>query len=115
MRIPPDEVLTVRLAEAADRPALERLAGRDSSRVPTGDVLLAAVDGEVLAAISVDGTTVVADPFRATAELVELLRCAAPSCIGGDPPRGRHAGRARWPGAPGRPDRGPADVPGTAW
>jgi hypothetical protein len=72
MRIPPDEVLTVRLAEAADRPALERLAGRDSSRGPTGDVLLAAVD--VLAAISVDGTTVVADPFRATAELVELLR-----------------------------------------
>lgn len=74
MRGGPDEVLTVRLAEAPDRPALERLAGRDSSSVPTGEVLLAAVDGEVRAAISVDGATVVADPFRPTAELVELLR-----------------------------------------
>jgi hypothetical protein len=71
---PPDEVLTVRLAQAADHLALGRLAGRDSARVPTGDVLLAAVDGEVRAAISADGTTVVADPFRPTAELVELLR-----------------------------------------
>lgn len=74
MRGGPDEVLTVRLAQAADRPALERLAGRDSSRVPTGELLLAAVDGEVRAALCIDGATVVADPFRPTAELVELLR-----------------------------------------
>lgn len=74
MRARPDEVVTVRLAEAADRASLERLAGRDSACVPTGEVLLATVDGEVRAALSIDGATVVADPFRPTAELVELLR-----------------------------------------
>ena len=74
MRAGTDEVVTVRLAEAADRAALERLAGRDNNPVPTGEVLLAAVDGEVRAALSLDGATVVADPFRPTAELVELLR-----------------------------------------
>nr|MDQ3093469.1 hypothetical protein [Actinomycetota bacterium] len=74
MRAGTDEVVTVRRAEAADRAALERLAGRDNNPVPTGEVLLAAVDGEVRAALSLDGATVVADPFRPTAELVELLR-----------------------------------------
>jgi len=74
MRAGTDEVVTVRLAEAADRAALERLAGRDNNPVPTGEVLLAAVDGEVRAALSLDSATVVADPFRPTAELVELLR-----------------------------------------
>ncbi|MDQ3609800.1 MAG: hypothetical protein M3459_13010 [Actinomycetota bacterium] len=73
MRARTDEAVTVRLAEAADHAVLERLAGRDSARAPTGEVLLAAVDGEVRAAISIDGATVVADPFRPTAELVELL------------------------------------------
>jgi hypothetical protein len=74
MKVWAEEVLTVRLAETADRAALERLAGRDSARVPPGAILLAAVGGEVRAAISVDGATVIADPFRPTAELVELLR-----------------------------------------
>ncbi len=72
-----DEVLTVRLAGPADRPALERLAGRDSTRVPDGEVVIAVVDGELRAAITVPGGTVVADPFRATAELVEVLRLRA--------------------------------------
>ena len=64
---------TLRLAGPADGPALERLAGRDSARVPEGEVVIAMVDGELRAAIAVACGTVVADPFRQTAELVELL------------------------------------------
>lgn len=87
MRAGTDEVVTVRLAEAADRAALERLAGRDNNPVPTGEVLLAAVDGEVRAALSLDGATVVADPFRPTAELVELLRLRSAQLRGRRPRR----------------------------
>lgn len=72
-----DEVLTVRLAGPADRPALERLAGRDSASVPDGETMIAVVDGEVRAAIAVACGAVIADPFRPTAELVELLRLRA--------------------------------------
>lgn len=72
-----DEVLTVRLAGPGDRPALERLAGRDSARVPDGEVVIAVVDGELRAAITLPAGTVIADPFRATAELVEVLRLRA--------------------------------------
>ncbi|HEV2821229.1 MAG TPA: hypothetical protein VGW11_12060 [Solirubrobacteraceae bacterium] len=72
-----EELLTIRPAGPADRAALERLAGRDSARVPEGDVVIAMVDGELRAAITVPGGTVIADPFRPTAELVELLRLRA--------------------------------------
>jgi hypothetical protein len=73
----PDDVLTVRLAGPADRPALERLAGRDSGSVPDGETVIAVVDGEVRAAIALACGTVIADPFRPTAELVDLLRLRA--------------------------------------
>lgn len=69
-----DEVVTLRPAGAADRAALERLAGRDTAPVPTGELLLAVVEGETRAAIAVSDGTVIADPFRHTAHLVELLR-----------------------------------------
>ncbi len=77
MSVGSEEVLTVRLAGPADRPALERLAGRDSARVPEGEVVIALVDGELCAAIAVPCGTVVADPFRPTVEPVEMLRLRA--------------------------------------
>lgn len=95
MRAAAQEVLTVRLAEATDRAALVRLAGRDSARVPPGAILLAAIDGEVRAAISVDDATVVADPFRPTAELVELLRLRSAQMRRRHPAPTRAGGRAR--------------------
>jgi hypothetical protein len=69
--------VTIRLAADADRAAIERLAARDSRRAPGGPLLLAEREGTVEAAISVQTGEVVADPFRRTAEIVDLLRCHA--------------------------------------
>jgi hypothetical protein len=53
--------------------AIERLAQLDSARCPTGAVLVAAVDGELRAALPLDGGRAIADPFHPTAALVSLL------------------------------------------
>jgi hypothetical protein len=42
--------------------------------VPPGPLLLAEIDGEPWAAIALDGGRPIADPFRPTAALVDLLR-----------------------------------------
>ena len=68
--------LVIRYSCVHDAPALARLAALDSAPVPIGDVLLAELDGRLLAALSADGTAI-ADPFEATAGLVELLRLRA--------------------------------------
>jgi hypothetical protein len=69
-----DQALTIRPADLADLAALDRLAELDSSYPPTGDVLVAEVGGELWAAVEVDSGAAIADPFRPTADLVELLR-----------------------------------------
>jgi hypothetical protein len=69
--------VTLRLAEAVDLPALRRLADRDSAPVPPAPRLIAIRGGELEAAISLTSGELVADPFRHTADLCELLRCAA--------------------------------------
>lgn len=75
--------LVLRLATAADAEELERLAALDSARPLTGEVVLASVDGELRAALSLETGRAVADPFRPSLELVPLLRTAA----GGERPR----------------------------
>jgi hypothetical protein len=65
--------ITIRRARPADGPALRRLAALADRRVPDGDVLVAEVDGEVVAASSTRSDVVVADPFAVTLDLVELL------------------------------------------
>ncbi len=65
----------VRLTEAGR--ALVRLAALDSAAVPFGQVLIAEVDGQPKAALSLADGGVVADPFSRTAELVGLLRMHA--------------------------------------
>ncbi len=65
--------LTIRPAFPDDREALERLAQLDSSPVPDGALLLAEVDGAIVAALSIEGGIAIADPFRPTAALVALL------------------------------------------
>jgi hypothetical protein len=71
--MPATKSIAIRRATDADRTAVERLAGLDSSPAPGGDVLIAAVDDEPLAALELDTGAVVADPFRQTADLVALL------------------------------------------
>jgi hypothetical protein len=89
---PPHEALSpvlIRNAEPSDLAALQRLAERDSSEVPRGELLIAEVDGDLHAAIPVDRGKAVADPFRPTAEVVRLLelRRAQLRALGGQAPR----------------------------
>jgi hypothetical protein len=70
-------MISLRLATSADFRALERLAGLDSRALPPGPHLLAERDGRIEAALSLSSHELVADPFRRTAELCELLQCLA--------------------------------------
>ena len=63
----------VRMASDADGPALERLSQLEGRRLPAGPALVAEQGGAVVAAVSITGGEPIADPFRPTAELVELL------------------------------------------
>jgi hypothetical protein len=72
-----EQPVTLRLAADADGAALDRLAQLDSRPLPQGPHLLGERDGRVEAAISLATGELVADPFRRTAELCELLRCHA--------------------------------------
>ncbi len=63
----------IRAARGSDGPALRRLAELDSSVLPSGDLLIAETDDELVAALSVDTGETVADPFRPTADVVDLL------------------------------------------
>jgi hypothetical protein len=65
--------ITIKLSTDSDHERIDRLAQLDGGRAPTGDVLLAEVDGRLLAAVGIDGTAV-ADPFEPTADVVRLLR-----------------------------------------
>lgn len=69
--------VTVRLAGLDDRPAIDRVAERDSRPAPAAPLLVAERAGELQAALSLRTGAVIADPFRHTADLVELLRCHA--------------------------------------
>ena len=69
--------LTIRRATASDAFALKRLSALDSAFPPTGDVLLAEMGSELWAAVSIDTGAAVADPFRPSGDLVELLRHAS--------------------------------------
>ena len=63
----------IRVALGSDAAAIRRLAELDSAPVPAGDLLVAESDGALVAAHApVTGATI-ADPFRHTAQVVELL------------------------------------------
>jgi hypothetical protein len=85
--------ITIRRATPADASDIRRLAALDSSFPPTGDVLLAKMDGELWAALSVDTDSAVADPFRPSRDLVELLRFRAARLRGESPSEGRALAR----------------------
>jgi hypothetical protein len=74
---PAEEPVLVRRSRDDDVPALSRLAALDSRRLPACDMLVAEAGGELLAAITLDGRDVIANPFRPTADLVTLLRLRA--------------------------------------
>src|SRR5688500_10145398 len=63
----------IRLAKESDAVALKRRAELESRPAPSANSLVAAIDGAVLAAISLTGGETLADPFHRTADLVEQL------------------------------------------
>jgi hypothetical protein len=69
--------VTIRPAYPDDAGALVRLAALDSSPPIADDVLLAEVAGELWAAVSLADGHTIADPFRPSAELVDLLELRA--------------------------------------
>jgi hypothetical protein len=66
--------LTIRHAGPEDERAVARLAELDDREPPSGPLLLAEVEQEILVVLPFDGTAPVADPLRPTAGLVDLLR-----------------------------------------
>jgi hypothetical protein len=71
------ETIQIRPARAADAAPLLRLAALDSAARLRGEIVVAEVGGEILAALALDDGRAIADPFRLTADLVELLRTRA--------------------------------------
>jgi hypothetical protein len=79
--------VTLRLADGDDGPALRRLAQLDSRPPSPGPHLVAEREGRIDAALSLSRGDLVADPFRRTAELGELLRRHAAGPAPGRRPR----------------------------
>jgi hypothetical protein len=74
--------LTLRLALAEDAPALHTLAELDEEPELSSQVLLALLDGEAVAALSLDDGRVVSNPFVATSDAVTMLRHRAGHLVG---------------------------------
>ena len=73
----PTPTISIRPATASDGRTLMRIAALDSAPMPFGPVLIAEIDGEPKAALSLNDDRVIADPFTRTAEVVALLRVHA--------------------------------------
>lgn len=96
--------ILIRRAYADDGHDLVRLAALDSAALlPPAPLLVAELDGVLSAALSLRDGSAIADPFRRTAEVLELLRLHA---------AGQAAGRRRsvrgWLGRVIEPIRRPA-------
>ena len=89
--------VTLRYAYADDHEALVRLAALDSAAPPPAPLLLAEVDGELRAALSLADGTSIADPFHPTVALVSLLQARAGQLAAdGGTPRWVWHGRQWW-------------------
>lgn len=72
----------VRLAHPDEVGTLRRLAQVDDAPELAGEVLVATIDEDVVAALSLDDGRVVANPFVLTSDAVELLRRSAAALTG---------------------------------
>ena len=69
--------ITLRTVRPGDEGLMRRLAQLDSAAALTGRPLIAEIDGEAVAAYSPEEGRSVANPFRHTADAVELLQARA--------------------------------------
>ena len=82
----------MRLAQLTEGDVLRRLAELDSSPELTGQVVIALIDGEAVAGLSLVDHRVVANPFVPTRDAIALLRLRAQQLAGGPT---RRRGRTR--------------------
>jgi hypothetical protein len=75
-------IVSLRVAHDDEADVVRRIAELDNSRPPAGEVLLALVDGEAVAARSLSDGRVVANPFVRTADAVALLGIRAAQLSG---------------------------------
>ena len=87
--------ITIRRSTNRDAAAIERLAQLEGMRTPDGDLLVAEVDGEVWAAVELGGGAVIADPFRPSGAIADLLRVRFARLNGRAPGRGFRSWLAR--------------------
>jgi hypothetical protein len=69
--------IELRLCRVGDDPALEQLAALAEQTLPAGRLVIAAVDGRIVAALPLAGGSPLADPFVRTAHLRPLLQLRA--------------------------------------
>ena len=90
-----ENTIVIRSARHDDVTALFRIAALDSAQPLLGDdVLVAELGGEVVAAYDASEQRSVADPFRPTAAVVDLLRMRAEQLVAA-PARTVRAAHAR--------------------
>ena len=85
----PRTTVALRLAQADEGRVVRRLAALDDAPALEGQALLALIDGEAVAALSLEDGRVVSNPFVRTHDAVALLRLRAEHLKGG-------ARRRRW-------------------
>ncbi len=68
--------IVIRHRLPTDDAALQRLSDLTGRRLPHGHLLVAEVEGQLVAVIGEDGRSL-GDPFRVTVDVVELLRLRA--------------------------------------
>lgn len=69
--------IVIRAARPTDEQALARLARLSDRRLPGAALVVAEVDGTLVAAAPVDGGTPLTDPFAVTVDVTELLELRA--------------------------------------
>ncbi|HWE33875.1 MAG TPA: hypothetical protein VG410_10345 [Solirubrobacteraceae bacterium] len=68
-----DVAVTIRYAFPDDERPLGRLAALDSALTPSAPILVAEVEGQLRAALSLATWETIADPFHPSTALIELL------------------------------------------
>jgi hypothetical protein len=74
---PLDEPIALRLCRVHDEEALARLAQLEGRELPGGILVVAELAGSIVAALPLEGGAPLADPFRATAQILPLLELRA--------------------------------------
>ena len=71
------DAIALRLCRVGDEEALARLDALEESTVPSGQLVVAEVDGRIVAALPLAGGAPLRDPFVRTAHLLRLLELRA--------------------------------------